>query len=75
MFTDDSEAGSIAPMLLFPFHVTAKEYTDEQTVVYHDRSECGGAKKIQTMHRIEGSGGRRRCNECAAIHGAPQSKL
>jgi hypothetical protein len=33
-------------MLLFPFHPTSEEYADEQTLVYHDRSDCPDAKKF-----------------------------
>jgi hypothetical protein len=61
-------------MVLFPFHVIAADYTDEQTHVYHDRSECYEAKKIRSMHRIEGSGGRHRCQECARIDAASRQK-
>jgi len=45
--------------VLFPFHTTHAAYADEQTRLYHDQSECSEAKKIQWMHRTEGSGGRR----------------
>ena len=53
--------------LLFPFHTTSKEYTQEQTRVHHDRSDCPEAMKIQVMHRIDGSGARPRCKECARL--------
>ena len=53
--------------ILFPFHATALEYTDEQTRVYHDRSECSEAQKIRQMHRIDGTGGRTHCKECERI--------
>jgi len=59
---------------LLPFHTTNAEYTDEETHVYHDQSECPEAKKIRPVHRIEGAGGRRRCNECSRIGGAPPLK-
>ena len=35
----------IRPMDLLRFHATATEYTDEQTHVYHDQSECPEGKK------------------------------
>ena len=57
-------------MVLLPFHVTSMEYTNEQTHVYHDQSECLGAKKIHLRHRIEGAGGRPRCKECERIEGS-----
>ena len=57
-------------MVLLPFYATAKEYTNEQTRVYHDRSECLGAMKIRLLHRIEGSGGRSHCKECERIEGS-----
>ena len=60
--------------LLLPFHVTAYEYADEQTRVYHDQSECSEAKKIRPMHIIDGAGGRPRCNECDRIGGASLPK-
>ena len=61
-------------MVLFPFHVTAIEYTDEQRRVYHDRSECPEAKKLPLMHRIDGTGGRERCKQCERIEGAWRSR-
>jgi len=57
--------------VLFPFHTTHADYTDEQAHVYHDQSECSEAKKIQCMHRTDGSGGRPLSPECARIGGAP----
>jgi len=57
-----SSIASVA--LLFPFHTTSSEYTDEQTRVYHDWSECPEGKKVLQRHRIEGRGGRRRCKVC-----------
>ena len=48
-------------MVLLPFYATAYEYTNEQTRVYHDQSECPEARKIQLRHRIEGTGGRPYC--------------
>ena len=53
--------------VLFPFHATFVDYTDAQCRVYHDRSECAEAKKILTLHRIDGSGGRQRCKQCGRI--------
>ena len=66
------------PMILFPFHATASEYSDEQSHAYHDHSECAEGKKLRNMHRIDGTGGRRRCKECARIsrtYAADQSAL
>lgn len=54
---------------LLPFHATADEYTNEQTRVYHDQSDCPQAEKIKPQHRIDGAGGRSRCKECERIEG------
>ena len=61
--------------VLLPFHTTAVEYTNEQTRVYHDQSECVEARKIRSMHRIEGAGGRHRCKECERIDTASRPEL
>lgn len=52
---------------LLPFHTTHPDYTDAQTHVYHDQSDCPEALKIRILHRTEGSGGRTYCKECARI--------
>jgi len=64
----------IRPMDLLRFHATATEYTDEQTHVYHDQSECPEGKKIRSRHRIDGAGGRTRCKECERIDIASRAK-
>ena len=61
-------------MLLLPFHVTAPEYSDEQTHVFHDHSECAEAKKIQAMDRIDGAGGRPHCKECKRLEVASRCR-
>ena len=55
---------------LFYFDTTNAEYTLQQTHVYHDRGECSEGKKIRMSHRIDGSGGRCRCEKCAQIEAA-----
>jgi len=59
---------------ILPYHTTASEYTNEQTYVYHDRSDCPEGRKINPMHSIDGAGGRRRCPVCERLDTAENSK-
>ena len=52
---------------ILPYHTTAREYTNKQTHVYHDRGDCMEGQRIDPMHWTDGHGGRLRCKECARL--------
>jgi hypothetical protein len=55
---------------IFPYHTTDRAYTEEQTHVYHDRSDGSEGRKIKPVHQIDGRGGRLRCGECKRLEAA-----
>ena len=50
-----------------PFHTNSEEYLPSHRNVYHDQSECSYGKEIRPEHRVEGTGGRPRCDECQRL--------
>jgi hypothetical protein len=43
-----------------PWHSTQSE-------VYHDNTECNTGNNIESEYRRPGTGGKRRCQECARL--------
>jgi hypothetical protein len=41
--------------------------------IYHDNSDCSFGRGLTGRHRIEGSGGKRLCAECAKLDRAEES--
>lgn len=50
-----------------PFHTNSEEYPPSHRNVYHDQSECGYGKEIKPQHRVDGTAGRPRCDECEKL--------
>jgi hypothetical protein len=50
-----------------PVHTDSPEYGPSHRDVYHDNSSCGYRNEIKAEHRIEGEGGRARCDRCASL--------
>lgn len=49
------------------FHTNSDEYREEDRKVFHDQSECGYGKEIKSWHRVNGEGGRDRCDRCTTL--------
>jgi hypothetical protein len=49
------------------FHTTIPEHGAGHRDVYHDNNGCSDGKRIKPEHRVPGTGGRRRCDECASL--------
>jgi hypothetical protein len=50
-----------------PFHTTTPEHGAGHRDVYHDNSECSDGKRIEAEHRVPGTGGRPKCDECKSL--------
>lgn len=50
-----------------PFHTNSHEYQAHHREVYHDIDNCPDGKRIKPEHRVEGTGGRKRCLECEKL--------
>lgn len=50
-----------------PFHTDSPEYPPEHRDVYHDQSGCKYGQEILPRHRVDGIGGRPRCEECERL--------
>lgn len=46
-----------------PWH--SKRESDPK--VYHDNTSCTEGNNIETYNRVEGTGGRRRCERCSEL--------
>jgi hypothetical protein len=44
-----------------PFHTSEPEDPE----VYHDNSDCPHGQRIKPWHRVNGTGGRKKCSWCA----------
>jgi len=54
-------------MKINPFHTTTPEHGAGHRDVYHDNSECSDGKRIEAEHRVPGTGGRPKCDECKSL--------
>jgi hypothetical protein len=49
------------------YHTTSPEYPPEHRNVYHDHDNCPDGKRIKPQHKVDGKGGRPRCDECVRL--------
>jgi len=47
------------------FHTNSPEYPPTHREVYHDTDTCPDGKKIQSKHRVAGTGNKKHCSQCA----------
>jgi hypothetical protein len=45
-----------------PYHTSEPETPQ----VYHDYTDCPSGEQIKPWHKVQGTGGRRRCEQCVA---------
>ena len=50
-----------------PYHTNSTEYPPEHRNVYHDHDNCPDGKRIKPQHRVMGTAGRPRCDECKKL--------
>lgn len=50
-----------------PYHTNSPEYPPKHRNVYHDHDNCPDGKQIKSWHRVAGSAGRPRCDECKKL--------
>jgi hypothetical protein len=50
-----------------PFHTTSLKYGSEHRNVYHDNNQCADGKRIEPEHRVSGTAGRPKCDECKRL--------
>jgi hypothetical protein len=46
------------------YHTNEAEYPPSHRNVYHDHDDCKYGKTIKVAHRVSGTGGKPRCDEC-----------
>jgi hypothetical protein len=51
----------------WPTTRTRREYAPQHREVYHDHENCHDGKNIKREHRIDGTGGKKRCKECVRL--------
>jgi hypothetical protein len=54
-------------MKMAPFHTNSPEYPPDHRNVYHNDSDCPDGHRIHPWHRVEGTGNRPLCKECAKL--------
>lgn len=54
-------------MKVNPYHTTHPEYGPGHRNVYHDNNTCSDGKRIKPEHRVSGTGGRPKCDECKRL--------
>ena len=50
-----------------PYHTDSPEYPPKQRNVYHDHDDCPDGRRILAQHKVAGSAGRARCDECIRL--------
>jgi len=50
-----------------PYNTNETEYPPSHRNVYHDHDDCKYGKTIKASHRISGTGGKPRCDECKKL--------
>jgi len=50
-----------------PYHTTHPEYGPGHRNVYHDNNACSDGKRIKPEHRVSGTAGRPKCDECKRL--------
>lgn len=54
-------------MKVSPFHTSTPEEGAGHRDVYHDNSSCSDGKRIKPEHKVSGTGGRPKCDECKTL--------
>jgi hypothetical protein len=54
-------------MKVQPYHTTTPEDGAGHRNVYHDNNQCSDGKRIKAEHRVSGTGGRPKCDECKGL--------
>lgn len=49
------------------YHTDSEEYPPKHREVYHDHNSCPDGKRIEQKHRKDGTGGKKRCDECIKL--------
>ena len=49
------------------YHTNSPEYAPKHRNVYHDHNDCPDGKRIKPEHRVNGNGGKPRCDECIKL--------
>ena len=49
------------------YHTNSPEYAPQHREVYHDHENCHDGKDIKPQHRVNGTGGKKRCKECIRL--------
>jgi hypothetical protein len=49
------------------YHTNETEYPPSHRNVHHDHDDCKYGKAIQAKHRVSGTGGKPRCDECKKL--------
>lgn len=49
------------------FHTNSPEYPPSHREVYHDHDDCADGKKIKQIHRVQGTGNKKRCSVCVKL--------
>ena len=63
----DSSARQRSIMKVNPFYTTTPEHGARHRDVYHDNNQCADGKRIRPEHRVSGTGGRPKCDECKTL--------
>jgi hypothetical protein len=50
-----------------PYHTNSPEYLPKHREDYHDHDNCPDGKKIESKHRLSGTGEKPRCKECVKL--------
>jgi hypothetical protein len=54
-------------MKVNPFHTTTREEGAGHRDVYYDNNQCSDGKRIKPEHKVSGTGGRPKCDECEGL--------
>ena len=49
---------------VYLYHTTSLEYPPRVRNVYHDHDDCPDGRRIKPEHKVSGTAGRPRCDEC-----------
>ena len=49
------------------YHTDSDEYPPKHREVFHDHENCPDGRRILPKHRKNGTGGKKRCDECKKL--------
>jgi hypothetical protein len=49
------------------YHTNSREYPPKHREVYHDHDDCPDGKWIKARHRLTGTDGKNRCEQCKKL--------